>query len=66
MTSAQHSIALLKQDKNYLHKQVTDYTQRCREYEDKLEHVQNLLADVKQSKEQLYEQFVKQRLVHSF
>ena len=59
LSSAHQAIALLKQDKEYLTKQVTDLSHRSRDMEEKNGNLQEQLLNVKQSKEELYEQFVR-------
>lgn len=61
LSSAHQAIALLKQDKEYLTKQVTDLSHRSQDMEEKNGNLQEQLLNVKQSKEELYEQFVRSR-----
>ena len=60
--SARHSLDLLKQDKEYLQKQANELSIRCKENEEKVDSLQSKLSDIKQSKEDLYKDFVRQRL----
>lgn len=57
----EQSSALLQQDKEYLSKQVSELTQRCHAAEERSEYLLLQLTEAKQSKEQLYEQFVRSR-----
>ena len=62
LSALEQSSVLLKQDKEYLGKQVSELTQRCRVAEERCEYLLLQLTEAKQSKEQLYEQFVRSRL----
>ncbi|XP_019852664.1 PREDICTED: progesterone-induced-blocking factor 1-like [Amphimedon queenslandica] len=61
LLSAQQSLSLIKQDKEYLSKERCDLSHRVRENEEKVETLLCRLNDCKQSKEEIYEQMVKQR-----
>ncbi len=56
------SVTLLKQDKDYLSKQVIETSSRCKDIEEKNTILQEQLSSSKQSKEELYEQFIRTRL----
>jgi progesterone-induced-blocking factor 1 len=61
LTSCQHQVTLLRQDKDYLQRQVDELTVRFRESEERIGSLNSKLTDVTQSKEELYEQFLKQK-----
>ena len=61
LSALEQSSVLLKQDKEYLSKQVSELTQRCHTTEERSEYLLLQLTEAKQSKEQLYEQFVRSR-----
>lgn len=54
-------ISLLRQDKDYLHKQYVETQARCKVAEDKLEQTERSLDDVKRAKEDLYEKLMTSR-----
>lgn len=57
----QQSEALLRHDKDYLSRQVSELTQKVTLAEDKLEGVAGELASVKQAKERLYQDLLTSR-----
>lgn len=61
LSSAQQAVALLRQDKEYLVKQVGDLGRRANMAEERCEALSHQLADVKLSKEKIYEQFLKSK-----
>lgn len=61
LSSAQQAVALLRQDKEYLVKQVGDLGRRANVSEERCEALSHQLADVKLSKEKIYEQFLKSK-----
>ncbi|XP_076446014.1 progesterone-induced-blocking factor 1-like [Babylonia areolata] len=56
--TAQQSEALLKQDKEYLCRQVSEFTKRATFAEDRLQQVTQQLDDARQTREEVYEKFV--------
>ena len=61
LSALEQSSVLLKQDKEYLSKQVSELMQRCQAAEERCGYLLLQLTEAKQSKEQLYEQFVRSR-----
>lgn len=61
MTSTKQSLALLKQDKEYLNKQVHELSTRCTMAEDHLHHMTKELSAAKQAREELYEKYITTR-----
>jgi progesterone-induced-blocking factor 1 len=61
LTAAKQSLSLLKQDKDYLTKQVSDQTNRCTYAEEKLQSISAQLDDAKRSREEMYEKYVSSR-----
>ena len=55
------TIALLKQDKEYLSKQVNEMIPRCQVLDERLEMTSRQLDEVKQSREDLYEKYIHAR-----
>lgn len=58
MQATKQSLALLKQDKEYLNKHVQELSTRCNIMEDQLEQTTNQLNTVKQAREELYEKYI--------
>lgn len=61
LTTAQQAVALLRQDKEYLVRQVGDLSRRATVAEERGETLSQQLADVKLGKEKIYEQFLKSK-----
>lgn len=61
VSSSKQSIALLRQDKDYLNRQVTDLTHRTAFCEEKLQQVNMQLDDAKKAREEMYEKYVESR-----
>ena len=58
MLATKQSFALLKQDKEYLNRQVQELGSRCRLGEQRLEDTTKQLNEVKQAREDLYEKYI--------
>ncbi|XP_032219897.2 progesterone-induced-blocking factor 1 isoform X1 [Nematostella vectensis] len=61
MQATKQSLALLKQDKEYLNKQVQELSTRSSLAEEQLGQVTKQLNDVKQAREELYEKYISTR-----
>lgn len=61
MNQLKQEISLLRQDKDYLHKQFVETQAKCKTVEDKLEQIQKLYEEAKISKEELYEKYMSAR-----
>ena len=61
LQSCKQSLALLKQDKEYLHKQVTEMTSRCKVYEEQVPVLNSELTRIKDGREELYEKYISVR-----
>lgn len=57
-SSAQQTVGLLRQDKDYLTGQVSALTQRVASAEEKADYLSEQLSNAKQSKETLYQQLL--------
>lgn len=63
MLEQNQTVALLKQDKEYLSKQLNEATPRLKLVEEKLQQTAQQLDDAKQAREDLYEKYLNSRLV---
>lgn len=63
MLEQNQTVALLKQDKEYLSKQLNEATPRLKMVEEKLHQTSQQLDDAKQAREDLYEKYLHSRLV---
>lgn len=61
LCAAKQSLSLLKQDKEYLTKQVSDLTNRCTYAEEKVQQSGHELEDAKRAREEMYEKYVSSR-----
>ncbi|KAK3708618.1 hypothetical protein QZH41_009379, partial [Actinostola sp. cb2023] len=61
MQVTKQSLALLKQDKEYLNKQVQELSTRCTMAEDHLQQTTSQLNNAKQAREDLYEKYITTR-----
>ena len=61
MQSCKQSLALLKQDKEYLNKQLPELTTRSKVYEEQVAVLSKELASIKQAREELYEKYISVR-----
>lgn len=61
MQLCKQSLALLKQDKEYLSKQLTELTTRSNVYEEQVAVLNKELTRVKQGREELYEKYISVR-----
>lgn len=61
LSAAKQSLSLLKQDKEYLTKQVSDLTNRCTYAEEKVQQSGHELEDAKRAREEMYEKYVSSR-----
>lgn len=58
---SRQTVALLKQDKEYLNKQLQELRGRCTLAEERLEQMSQQLGETKQAREELYEKYVSVR-----
>ena len=61
MLEQNQTVALLKQDKEYLSKQLNETTPRLKLVEEKLQQTDRQLDDAKQAREDLYEKYLNSR-----
>jgi progesterone-induced-blocking factor 1 len=61
MQATKQSLALLKQDKEYLNKQVQELGTRCNMAESHLEQTSKQLSAAKEAREELYEKYISTR-----
>lgn len=61
LSTAQQSLALLQQDKEYLGRQVSELGRRASLAEERGDALVQQLGETKQAKEKLYEHFLKTR-----
>ena len=61
MLEQNQTVALLKQDKEYLSKQLNELTPRYKMVEEKLNQTMQQLDDTKQARESLYEKYLNSR-----
>lgn len=61
MLEQNQTVALLKQDKEYLSKQLNEATPRLKLVEEKLQLTAQQLDDAKQAREDLYEKYLNSR-----
>ena len=61
MLEQNQTVALLKQDKEYLSKQLNELTPRYNMMEEKLHQTMQQLDDTKQARESLYEKYLNSR-----
>ena len=61
MLEQNQTLALLKQDKQYLSKQVNEITPRFHVLEEKLHDTSKQLDDAKHAREELYEKYLNSR-----
>ena len=61
MQATKQSQALLKQDKEYLNRQLQDLSSRCSLAEEKLEQTTIQLNEAKQAREAIYEKYISVR-----
>ena len=61
MLEQNQTVALLKQDKEYLSKQLNEATPRLKLVEEKLQQTAQQLDDAKQAREDLYEKYLNSR-----
>lgn len=61
MLEQNQTVALLKQDKEYLSKQLNEATPRLKLLEEKLQQTAQQLDDAKQAREDLYEKYLNSR-----
>lgn len=61
MVEQNQTLALLRQDKDYLSKQVNELYPRYKVLEERYEHAAKQLDEVKHSREELYEKYLNSR-----
>lgn len=64
MVEQNQTVALLRQDKEYLSKQVNEITPRFNVLEEKLQQTTRQLDEVKLAREELYEKYLNSRCVY--
>ena len=61
LTAARQSLSLLKQDKEYLTRQVADLANRAAFAEEKIQQLNLQVEDAKRSREEMYDKYVSSR-----
>ena len=61
LAAARQSLSLLKQDKEYLTRQVADLANRAAFSEEKIQQLNLQLDDAKRSREEMYDKYVSSR-----
>lgn len=61
MQSCKQTLALLKQDKEYLNKQTTEVTTKCKAFEEQVTILYQELEKIKKDREELYEKYISVR-----
>ena len=61
MSSSKQTVALLRQDKDYLSRQATDATHKHQFGEEKVQQLSRQLEDAKLAREEMYEKYVASR-----
>lgn len=61
MQSCKQTLALLKQDKEYLNKQTTEVTTKCKVFEEQVTILYQELEKIKKDREELYEKYISVR-----
>ena len=61
MQSCKQTLALLKQDKEYLNKQLTEVATKCKVFEEQVTVLNQELGKIKQDREELYEKYISVR-----
>ena len=61
MQVSKQTVALLKQDKEYMNRQLQELRGRCTLAEERLEQTSQQLGETKQAREELYEKYINVR-----
>ena len=61
MQSCKQTLALLKQDKEYLNKQTTEVTTKCKVFEEQVTILNQELDKIRKDREELYEKYISVR-----
>lgn len=61
MQACKQTLALIKQDKEYLNKHLTEVTTKCKVFEEQVTVLNQELGKVKQDREELYEKYISVR-----